>query len=54
VNRGEEIRDFYERIPYPAPLTSPDAHCDLCKNPDPCPAEFHLIWPAILSLGDQT
>jgi SAM-dependent methyltransferase len=46
VSRTEEIRDFYERMPYPAPLTSLDEHRRLYKNPDRRRAEFHLIWPA--------
>ena len=46
MNRSEEVRDFYERMPYPSPLTSLDAHHDLYKNPDRRRAEFHLIWPA--------
>ena len=46
MNRSEEVRDFYERMPYPAPLTNLDAHRDLYKNPDRRRAEFHLIWPA--------
>ena len=46
VSRTEEIRDFYERMPYPAPLTSLDEHRDLYKNPDRRRAEFHLIWPS--------
>jgi hypothetical protein len=37
---------FYERMPYPTPLKSLDAHRDLYKNPDRRRAEFHLIWPA--------
>ncbi len=45
-SRSEEVRDFYERMPYPAPLTNLDAHRDLYKNPDRRRAEFHLIWPA--------
>jgi len=32
VDRSEEVRDFYERMPYPAPLTSLDGHRDLYKN----------------------
>ena len=32
MNRSEEVRDFYERMPYPAPLTNLDAHRDLYKN----------------------
>jgi SAM-dependent methyltransferase len=45
VNRSEEVRKFYERMPYPAPLTNLDDHRDLYKNPDRRRAEFHLIWP---------
>jgi SAM-dependent methyltransferase len=45
VSRTEEIRDFYERMPYPAPLASLDEHRGLYKNPDRRRAEFHLIWP---------
>ena len=40
------VRDFYERMPYPAPLTSLDEHQALYKNPDRRRATFHLIWPA--------
>ena len=53
MNRSEEVRDFYERMPYPAPLTSLDTHRDLYKNPDRRRAEFHLIWPAKQPRGDQ-
>ena len=45
MNRSEEVRDFYERMPYPAPLTNLDEHIDLYKNPLRRRAEFHLIWP---------
>ena len=46
VNRSDEVRDFYERMPYPAPLTDLDEHCNLYKNQDRRRAEFHLMWPA--------
>jgi SAM-dependent methyltransferase len=46
MSRSEEVRDFYERMPYPAPLTSLDAYRDLYKNRDRRRAELHLIWPA--------
>ena len=46
VNRSEEVRDFYERMPYPAPLTNLDEHRNLYKNQDRRRAEFHLMWPA--------
>jgi SAM-dependent methyltransferase len=53
VNRSEKVRDFYERMPYPAPLKSLDEHRDLYKNRDRRRAEFHLIWPAKQPRGDQ-
>jgi SAM-dependent methyltransferase len=40
-----EVRSFYERMPYPAPLKSLDEHRDLYKNPDRRRAQFHLLWP---------
>jgi len=40
-----ELRDFYERRPYPAPLTSLDDHRELYRNPERRRALFHLIWP---------
>src|SRR5271166_5188715 len=45
VNRTKEVREFYERMPYPAPLANLDDHRDLYRNPDRRRAEFHLIWP---------
>jgi SAM-dependent methyltransferase len=46
VNRSEKVRDFYERMPYPAPLASLDKHRELYKNRDRHRVEFHLVWPA--------
>jgi SAM-dependent methyltransferase len=53
VNQREEVRDFYERMPYPTPLTSLDEHRDLFKNPDRRRAAFHLVWPAEQPHGNQ-
>ena len=53
MSRSEEVRDFYESMPYPAPLTSLDGYRDLYKNPNRRRAEFHLIWPARQPRGDQ-
>jgi 2-polyprenyl-3-methyl-5-hydroxy-6-metoxy-1,4-benzoquinol methylase len=53
MSRSEEVRDFYERMPYPAPRTSLDAHRDRYKNPDRRRAEFHLMWPAKQPRGGQ-
>jgi 2-polyprenyl-3-methyl-5-hydroxy-6-metoxy-1,4-benzoquinol methylase len=49
----EEVRDFYERRPYPAPFTSLDEHRDLYENPDRRRAQFHLMWPAEPQRGNQ-
>jgi SAM-dependent methyltransferase len=43
--RREEVRDFYERMPYPRPLTSLDEHRELYRNPERRRALFHLVWP---------
>jgi len=40
-----ELREFYERRPYPAPLSSLDEHRELYRNPERTRALFHLIWP---------
>jgi SAM-dependent methyltransferase len=45
VNRSEEVRDFYERMPYPAPLTSLEEHREIDKNPERRRARFHRMWP---------
>jgi len=39
------LRDFYERMPYPAPLTSLDEHRELYRNPERRRALFHLLFP---------
>jgi SAM-dependent methyltransferase len=41
----EEVREFYERLPYPAPLTTLDEHRELYDNPIRRRALFHRIWP---------
>src|ERR1700731_92104 len=53
VNHSDEVRDFYERMPYPAPLTDLDEHCKLYKNQDRRRAEFHLMWPAAQPRANQ-
>lgn len=40
-----ELRDFYEKMPYPTPLTSLDEHRELYNNPERRRALFHLMWP---------
>ncbi len=53
MSRSEAVRDFYEKMPYPAPLTNLDAHRDLYKNPLRRRAEFHLMWPAKEPTGNR-
>ena len=50
---AEEVRSFYERMPYPAPLTSLDQHRDLYKNPDRRRTHYHLTWPTEPLRGNQ-
>src|SRR5271156_6218764 len=42
---SDEVRDFYERLPYPAPLTSLDEHRALYADPQRHRALLHRIWP---------
>jgi 2-polyprenyl-3-methyl-5-hydroxy-6-metoxy-1,4-benzoquinol methylase len=50
---SEVVRDFYERMPYPAPLTNLDEHRRLCGNPERRRALFHRIWPAQQPVANQ-
>jgi SAM-dependent methyltransferase len=50
---AQNVRSFYERMPYPAPFTSLDEHRDLYKNPDRRRAHYHLMWPTDPVRGGQ-
>ena len=41
----DQVHEFYERMPYPAPLTALDEHRDLYRNPNRRRAQYHLLWP---------
>ncbi|MDX2472452.1 MAG: class I SAM-dependent methyltransferase, partial [Candidatus Krumholzibacteria bacterium] len=41
-----ELGAFYERHPYPAPITNLDRHRELYKDPARHRALHHLFWPA--------
>ncbi len=43
---AEEVRDFYERYPYPRPIDSLDKYRQLWQDPQKRRADFHLFWPA--------
>jgi SAM-dependent methyltransferase len=42
----EELRDFYEKLPYPAPVPSLDDNREQYRDPKRRRALFHRIWPA--------
>ena len=42
---SDAVRSFYERHPYPAPITNLDRHRQLYSNPNRRRALFHLLWP---------
>ncbi|GAB4373117.1 MAG: class I SAM-dependent methyltransferase [Elainellaceae cyanobacterium] len=45
VNISNQVQSFYERMPYPPPLTSLDRHLELYRNPERQRAHFHLLFP---------
>ena len=42
----EEVRKFYEKLPYPAPITSLDDNRERYRDPIRRRALFHRLWPA--------
>jgi SAM-dependent methyltransferase len=42
----EEVRDFYERYPYPRPIDSLDDYRRLWQDRRRRRADYHLFWPA--------
>ena len=42
---AEEVRDFYERYPYPRPVDSLDKYRLLWQDPQRRSADYHLFWP---------
>jgi len=45
VVHSGDVRSFYERMPYPAPLANLDRHIELYRNPQRRRARFHLVFP---------
>lgn len=41
----EEVRDFYDRYPYPPPLDSLEQYGQRWNAPERRRADFHLFWP---------
>jgi SAM-dependent methyltransferase len=42
----EEVRDFYDRYPYPRPIESLDSYRAQWQDPQRRRADFHLHWPS--------
>jgi len=45
VNASDEVRDFYERMPYPPPIANLDEQRALYQNPVRRRALFHRMFP---------
>jgi SAM-dependent methyltransferase len=43
---AEEVRNFYDRYPYPQPIDNLDRHRTLWQDHQRRRADFHLFWPA--------
>jgi len=43
---AEAVREFYERLPYPRPITSLERYQRLWQDAQRRRADFHLHWPA--------
>jgi SAM-dependent methyltransferase len=46
LDAAEEVRDFYERYPYPRPIDNLEHYRRLWQEPQRRRADFHLFWPA--------
>lgn len=43
---AEEVRDFYDRYPYPPPVDSLDTYRQTWRDPVRHRVDYHLFWPA--------
>jgi len=51
---AEEVRDFYDRYPYPRPIDSLEKYRHLWQDRQRRRADYHLFWPARSYREDQT
>ncbi len=51
---AEEVRDFYDRYPYPRPIDSLDKYRRLWQEQKRRRADYHLFWPASPYREDHT
>jgi SAM-dependent methyltransferase len=45
LDRADEVRDFYDRYPYPRPVYSLEQYRRLWEDPHRRRADHHLFWP---------
>ena len=51
---AEEVRDFYDRYPYPRPIDSLDTYRRLWQDQQRRRADYHLFWPTRSYREDQS
>ncbi len=49
----DEVRDFYDRHPYPPPVTDLDHYRHVGQDLDRRRADYHLLWPTTTYRQDQ-
>jgi len=54
VGVSEEVRDFYDRYPYPQPIDSLEKYRRLWQDQQRRRADYHLFWPARPYKQDQS
>jgi SAM-dependent methyltransferase len=54
ANVAEEVRDFYERYPYPPPVDELEKYQRQWQDPQRRRADFHLYWPGRSYREDQS
>ena len=45
LEAAADVRRFYDRHPYPPPVTDLDRYRQLGQDPNRRRAEYHLLWP---------
>jgi SAM-dependent methyltransferase len=54
LNVADEVREFYERYPYPPPIDDLEKYRRDWQDPQRRRAEFHLYWPGRAYREDQS
>jgi SAM-dependent methyltransferase len=54
LDAAKEVRDFYDRYPYPRPIDSLEKYRGLWQERHRRRADFHLLWPATPYREDQS